>query len=133
MRKLLFILSLTIGLANPVSSEIEAITDTGKLYQACKLIAGKSTFTLYEDAEVFQAGQCIAALRAVGNTIGMQCARSYVTGKTEGMYYADTFYVSTEALIQAFVNYAEKRPQDWNEYYFFTITAALKEYFPCGE
>ena len=100
---------------------------TGSVYKACKLIEGKSSFTL-SDSETFLAGQCIGSVVSVSHIVASQCfkgARGY------GVYSANTIDASNEALVQAFVNYAAKRLQDWDSMAAWTIAEALSEYWPC--
>ena len=100
---------------------------TGTVYKACKLIEGRSSFTL-SDSELFLAGQCIGSVVSVSHIVGSQC---FTGAKGYGVYSANTIDASNEALVQAFVNYAAKRPQDWDSMAAWTIAEALREYWPC--
>lgn len=124
MRYLIIVLCCTLP---TLTHALDFSAKTGKVYQACKLIAGKSTFTLNDD-ELFLAGQCLGSVVSVAHIMGSQCFDGI---KGYGTYSADITRASNEALVQAFVNYAAKRPQDWDSLAAWTIGDALREYWPC--
>ena len=130
MEKLLLILGLAFGLASPVSA-LDFDTDTRTLYKACKIIQGKENFTLREE-DLFYAGQCLGAISTMKKVLGNQCMTSLYTGeKIKNAYHADTLFVSNVALVQAFLNYAQKRPQEWDKDSYFIIAKSFEEYWPC--
>ena len=101
--------------------------ETGAVYTACKLVEGKTNFTLYGQ-DLFLAGQCMGSVMSVAHLVAWQCAFG---SSNYGNYRANLTNASPLAMVQAFINYAKERPQDWDNLAAISIAEALENYFPC--
>lgn len=81
--------------------------------------------------EVFDLGShlgfCRGAIYGIGSSLDIACNSKIDAPK------ADLSGISSETLWQAFKNWAELNSQEWDQPFFFGLTVALVQTFPCED
>ena len=121
------ILTLITTSSNSWAETVDLKYDAGTLYSACKPIAGQTSINL-ADAELFLAGLCLGTVTAIQHQTTFNCLFGTFNSSDRR---ADASEASYTAAVQAFVNYAKDRPQEWNKLGSDVVADALAEYFPC--
>jgi hypothetical protein len=112
----------------------------------CVVVALAATVTTTE-AKADTVQELYMKCKATNPAIGMYCV-GYVGGVSDAMVMIAELPVgggqreafatcaktglSRGAVVQAFVNWAEKHPEHWADQDFMGVTAALSEIWPCG-
>ena len=81
--------------------------------------------------EALGTAYCIGFVRGISGAMLLNCMASQDGFVVPEKATADLTEATVGATIQAFVNWAEQHPEEWNAPQFFGVIYALSSTFPC--
>lgn len=129
----MIVVALTLAITMPTSgmSQTSQSSDVEDLLQACA--ADPNDAATYADAgKTLNLGYCVGIIAGVKDITAANCWALRAGEGGSKSLSADTLGVSRNAAIQAFKNWAEANPQQWNVYASLGVMTAMRETFPCN-
>lgn len=120
------IVALVAALATPCCPvKAQGAETVRSLYQACRpeTVSGPKFFCLGYIAGIGDAMQANGLLRHPGTDV--------VSAWQSATSFCPIGVVTTGAMVQAFVNWAGRHPEQWADKGLFGVATALRETWPC--